>query len=484
MDFQKRVKWQNDARNQEVFPLRTYKPMSLDDLKAIINDAGLLGYHLRASGSRHSWSDCALTPDFMVLPTGLTRVLDLDLDVLKPPQLPDGRSLFEVESGITLKELNDHLDKKGLALENMGGYDGQTIVGVTATSTHGSGVTFGPLTDIIRSMDVVDGRANILRVERTNGPSDKKKFDQKYGKTRTLIQDDSTFYALGVGLGSIALVYSVIIEVVPSFWLQETRTKTTWEAEKVKLLAGEVYRHTHYELLLNPYAINGQHTCLITVREPISEPPEPLPIDKTHRNFLEELLSSMGGITGLVLREIFNHLPLDTPKNIDGAIRGLVDPNYTNKSYKVFNIGKANDLPALSAEYAVGIEGNAFVDAVDALLNVATDAAMDGQIYQSGPISIRFVKQTDFLLSPQYKRDTAMIECIAAEGTIGASEMLYRYEETLKSFNARPHWGQINHIAEDQVPEMYPAIAEWKQIRSQLDPDRLFDGPLTSRAGL
>jgi hypothetical protein len=64
MDFQKRVKWQNDSKTQEIFPLRTYTPGALADLTDIVAEAGKLGYGVRASGSRHSWSDAAVTPDF------------------------------------------------------------------------------------------------------------------------------------------------------------------------------------------------------------------------------------------------------------------------------------------------------------------------------------------------------------------------------------------------------------------------------------
>src|SRR3989441_2694434 len=61
------------------------------------------------------------------------------------------------EAGIRLRELNAHLDAHGLALSNMGGYDGQTVAGVISTSTHGSGIGFGPLPEQIRSLDVVAG---------------------------------------------------------------------------------------------------------------------------------------------------------------------------------------------------------------------------------------------------------------------------------------------------------------------------------------
>jgi FAD/FMN-containing dehydrogenase len=37
----------------------------------------------------------------------------------------------------------------------MGGYDGQTVAGAISTSTHGSGAGLGPLSDSVRSLDVV-----------------------------------------------------------------------------------------------------------------------------------------------------------------------------------------------------------------------------------------------------------------------------------------------------------------------------------------
>ena len=62
--------------------------------------------------------------------------------------------------------------------------------------------------------------------------------------------------------------------------------------------------------------------------------------------------------------------------------------------------------------------------------------------------------------------------------------MLYRYEEAIQRFGSRPHWGQINHVSADRVAELYPALGRWKNVRTMLDPDRIFDGPLTRRAGL
>ena len=57
-----------------------------------------------------------------------------------------------------MRELNELLDARGPRARNMGGYDAQSIAGVVSTSTHGSGIGFGPFPDIVRSLDLVVAR--------------------------------------------------------------------------------------------------------------------------------------------------------------------------------------------------------------------------------------------------------------------------------------------------------------------------------------
>ena len=47
-----------------------------------------------------------------------------------------------VEAGITLRELGPELAERGLALENQGDVDAQTIAGAISTATHGTGARF------------------------------------------------------------------------------------------------------------------------------------------------------------------------------------------------------------------------------------------------------------------------------------------------------------------------------------------------------
>lgn len=198
MKVETRKTWRNFAENQEAEPLRIYEPENLKDIIEIIKDAEKLGVRVRAIGSGHSWSDVGVTTGFLIKPDSLNRVISLDTSLLNGDV--DASKLFHIESGIRIRELNEELDRKDLALPNMGGYDGQTFVGAMSTSTHGSGLTFGPLSDFVETVEIVSDNGTLYRIEPENGITDRTKFEKKY-PDKKLIQDDDWFNAVVVSMG-------------------------------------------------------------------------------------------------------------------------------------------------------------------------------------------------------------------------------------------------------------------------------------------
>ena len=134
--YSQRKRWRNHTGNQAVEPLRLYKPSTLAELQEIVATAVSDGVTVRAVGSGHSWSDVALTEGYLVETHGLGR--PLAVDCLRRDW--GAEPLERVEAGMRIRALNQVLDKKGRALSQMGGYDGQTVAGVISTSTHGSGI--------------------------------------------------------------------------------------------------------------------------------------------------------------------------------------------------------------------------------------------------------------------------------------------------------------------------------------------------------
>ena len=88
------------------------------------------------------------------------------------------------------------------------------------------------------------------------------------------------------------------------------------------------------------------------------------------------------------------------------------------------------------------------------------------------------------LMSMMYDRETMMIELIQLVDTDGGMEILAAHEEALRHLDVRPHWGQVNTLAPDELAGLYPGRATWARVRAELDPHEIFAGPFTKRVGI
>ncbi len=485
MRTEQRRTWKNWAGNQSSTPDTSFWPENRSDLIEIIRLAEQERKTVRAVGSGHSWSDVAKTDDYLVYPEKLTRILDIDEYGLRDPLPLQKRLLLHVESGITIRSLNKVLDERGLAFINLGGYDGQTICGVTSTSTHGSGIAFLPLCDFIKSMEIVSAGGKVFRIEPSLSSgmtlTDPAVFTSRWPDRRTheLVQDDEWFYAALVGMGCLGVIYSVVLEVREKFMLKETRTLTNWADVKRHLSDGKIYSTAeHYELLLNPYKVDGRNRCLITTRVETTKAGHAE--RSIYIKYREVLDTSVWWVNFLA-----RFWPIKIKNTLTSALEALADDDFTGKSFKVFHIGDANEFKVFSAEYAIPVENDTWITAIDRLMDTAERIGRDKNMYLTVPVAVRFVKGTRALLSPMYGRDTCMLEVIGLREVKDTVYILKQIEETLQANAVRPHWGQVNHITFDQLTSMYhESYRRWKAVHDILNATGTFSGPFTRRIGI
>lgn len=481
MDRLRRATWVNHTGNQSCEPLQLCTPEDLDDVIELIDLATKEGLTLRAVGSGHSWSDVALTDGLLLQPHKLSSPLGLEGRIREHWR---ARHLVRVEGGMRIRELNEYLEQQGLALENLGGYDAQTVAGVISTSTHGSGLAYGPLSDAVRSLDIVtsgeDGPRR-LRIEPQNGPTEQVPDGERWH----LARDDSLFYAAAVGMGCMGVIYGVTLEVCPKFRLDEVREVSTWEKERDQLPNGKDLRGTdHWELFVNPYAgADGTHKCLVTKRTRTPADADPAFEDR-YRPLIPEFLSSIPVITPFVLNAILDLDPEGTTQALDFPIERLRDKKYTDRSYNVFNIGAANLVPAYSSEIGIPLVGDKPRRAVERIFEIAEKRARIGDAWHSSPFALRFVKRSPCFLSMMHGTDTMMIELIMQKDTEGGFELLAEHENALYELGGRPHWGQVNVLTESAVRALYPSLKAWTDAHEYLNHGGVFDSPFTQRVGL
>jgi FAD/FMN-containing dehydrogenase len=144
------VRWVNWTGDQRCAPAAIVRPASEAELVAAVRDAVVRGHGVRAAGSGHSFTDIACTDGVLVDIGRMQRVLEHDGDRVT------------VEAGITLRRLGRELAARGLALENQGDIDAQTLAGATATGTHGTGVRFRNLSAGVAGLRLVTASGETL----------------------------------------------------------------------------------------------------------------------------------------------------------------------------------------------------------------------------------------------------------------------------------------------------------------------------------
>lgn len=548
--------WENQLANQKVSPLQYYYPTSLNDPKDPMSVVRILQLALasnlktKAAGSGHSYSDVATTTDLFINTHGLNRVASLDRPIagqLKAEQLrsklplalgvqnwpnydpANNHALIELEGGARLRDLNVVLDARRLGLPNMGGYDGQTFVGAMSTSTHGTGLGLGPFPDSVRSLvlattghyvgTTVGGTATpnagvfLYRIEPSDGITDPAKYDDP---EIALIQDDDVFYATIVSMGCFGVIYSVVIEVMQQYWLEEVRELTTLDKVMAMLKpnpnnAGSVpdvlLNNRHFEFLVHPYPMQGGKVIdmdpnvapetyyplfgVIAERWNIVPEPDNPKHRSSHRNYLTNFLSKFL-LSFDVVATVMNFCPKMIPHFINSSMKSLEDNNYINVSHKIFvngmdqYAGFATEIGFPVVDATETYTDQYFKKAIDTIHRDAQNNRISGAQYQTSPFAVRFVKKSNAFLSMMHETNTCMIELDLGSDTYGGYEILNRFQRHMYPLSGRPHWGlEFDQLtgSNDLIAALYPKLADWKKVYQQFNAKGTFDSPFTDRVG-
>ena len=468
---------------------------------------------VKAGGSRHSWSKVAASDGAYIHPEGMRCLEPAAEDGTLRTDLPDMQrgNLFRIGSGTVIREINDTLwERYGKAFGVLGGYDGQTLGGVLPTGTHGSVLSHGPLAEMIRSLDLVTATGEPVRIEPEDGPTDPAAFGREHPRAR-LIQRDDVFDAALIHIGTMGVVRSLVVEVGSCFYLTEIRTSQRLDSVLQTLGGGGIYHlfegvkvpswappwsglqfpgHPfpayHLELLMNPLG----EKIIVTSRQPTPFPIEEPPffrerpekdlfrlhaIPRPYRREIGVVWFSENFHEGIgwVSESLMENIPSLTPAIVNSAMNGLKNPGYLHRSYRVFNIGDGqNAIPSLSGTITVPLRDDLYIRAIEIIRRVAREMAPKG-IYQTGPISLRFVRASRAMLgNPE---DVCSFELIFAGRTKWAEELIHAYDEALRTAlgteNVRFHWGQLMPgVEKSRILANFKNYDEWRGIRDRFDP--------------
>ena len=416
--------WHNWSGSVQCEPQQVAKPASIDALVQIIKTCSSENRQVRVVGSGHSFTPLVQTNDVLISLGYLHGIEEIDSE----------GCTVTVLAGTTLKTLGEVLHARGLAQENLGGIDVQSIAGAISTGTHGTGMGFGTLSTQVVGLTLVTASGELLECSPERNPD--------------------IFKAAQVSLGTLGVIVKVKLRVVPA---KRLHCKSHRERLSDCLSNLEHYNqeHSHFEFFWFPHTPWLQVKFLDETKAPVS------------KNSLWGIFNKVvleNGLYGL-LSECCRLLPSLSRTISTLSAMGVAPVNEVNYSHRLYAAPRVVRLQAM--EYAIPVEHTQTVlNEIEACIN-------QHRFQVHFPLGCRFVHADDIWLSPTYQRESAYIAVHMYRG-MDYESYFQHIEEILLRYDGRPHWGKIHTLDAARLAALYPHWHDFRRIRASLDPRGLF----------
>jgi L-gulonolactone oxidase len=423
--------WRNWAGDQVCTPQAIERPGTRDELIEVIARARAGGHAVRIPGAGHSFTEAALTDGVMVAIDRLDGVLEADRET----------GLVRVEAGISLRALNEHLWGIGLALENLGDIDVQTVAGAISTGTHGTGESLRNISAQVEAIELVTADGQVRELTAADG---------------------DLLRAARVSIGSLGAITAVTLRAVPAFTLRRVDQPRPL-AEVLERLDELAASNDHFEFFIFP----NTQTALTIERSRTGEPPRGRGRFAAWANdiLLENITVDLMARAGRRFESL-------NPRLARLATRLLSRTERTDRSYRIF----ASERRVRFTEMEYGIPREHGPEALRRVL----DLVRERRIGVFFPIEFRVVAGDDALLSPSHERATAYIAVHQYQG-MEWRPYFQAVEDIMRSYGGRPHWGKRHFQDAESLASVYPRFADFQAIRRRLDPDGVFANEYTRR---
>jgi L-gulonolactone oxidase len=422
--------WANWAGDQRCRPARIVRPASREELADTVATATAAGEKVRVAGSGHSFTETALTDGVMLRVEALSGVLDAD----------PGTGLVKVGGGTVLAELNEELARLGLAMENLGDIDRQTISGAISTGTHGTGARLRNISAQVEGMELVLADGSVRHLSAETHPE--------------------LLRAARVGVGALGAISAVTLRCVPAFTLLRVDSPQPRE-EVLDSFAERAEAHEHFELFTFPY----DDSALVLERNRTEEPPRPRGRAAAYLNDVVFENWALGALAGTG-----KALPRTIPALSRLAGRLASGSRTSDRSDRVF----ANERRVRFTEMEYGVPREHGPEAARRVI----EWVRSNEYPVFFPIEMRVAAGDDACLSPSHERDTAYIAVHQYRG-MEWRPYFEAVEAIMDEYGGRPHWGKRHFQTAATLAPRYPAWKEFRRARDDLDPTRTFANEYT-----
>lgn len=412
--------WNNWLGNYSGNPEIIY-PESESDIVTIFEKATITKRNVRVTGSGHSFTALCFTNDILVSLDRMSGLVNTDAV----------NHTATVKGGTKLNQLSALLFAEGLALENMGDIDVQSLAGALSTGTHGTGLNFGILSTQVVKIRIVTPAGKITEC--------------------SLEENAELFGAAQVSLGVLGIITEYTLQCRPAYKLHYVAKKASL-FEVIDSIDEYNNSNRNFEFYWFPYTNVVQTKCS---NETDGDVKIPLKLQSRADDLLE---NEAFGILCKTAKQ-FSSFAYSVNK-IAAAVISNADK--TDWSYKIYATQRR--VRFMEMEYNIPYE--AFSDAKKQLVKLINSK----KFRIAFPVENRFVKADDIFLSPAQGRKSAYIAVHQYKGM--EYEPYFRaVEEIMIAYDGRPHWGKMHFRKADYFEKMYPGWDRFLTVRKQCDPD-------------
>jgi alditol oxidase len=404
----------NWAHSHRLAGTELLHPASIDELADVVAAAA----HVRALGSRHSFTDLADSRGALVSLEALPAAVDVDA----------GRRVATVSAGMRYGEVARALHEQGWALATLASLPHISVAGAVATGTHGSGDTTASLAGAVAAVEMVTADGSLLQVSR----------------------GEPDFDGSVVALGALGVVTRLTLDVEPAFDMrQDVFVDLPWDTVEADLAAvtGAAYSVSMFTDFLGDTV--GQVWLKSRSDVPPTAPrgarPAPGPVSML-RDAPQEPITQQGGVVGPWL----DRLP---------HFRMEFTPSRGAELQSEYLLPRSNALAALAALRGLAPRFAPVLQVAE-VRTVAADSLWLSSSFGTAVVGVHFT----------WLRDEPAVYAV-----------LPAIEDALLPLGARPHWGKCFTATSADLEPLYPRLPDFRSLRERSDPTGKFSNDWLER---
>ena len=416
--------WKNWSGGVASAPKHIALPRSASELQTLMRTTT---GNLRPVGAGHSFSPLCHTDDTLVDLRHLAGVISHE------------SGLVTLHAGTPLRVATHALAALGLALPNQGDIDHQTVAGVTATGSHGTGLALGSVATSVRAVTICTPSGEFVT--------------WRHGV-------DKEFAAAAVSLGLLGIASEITLACEPAYHLQASTALATTSAALANFMA-QAEANRHFELFVFPQADRA-------IEKTVNRTDKPGGLTKHDNGLLDDVMLWAVCALGHLWPGASARLQRLLLRTVDGDTRHgaahLIFPSERRLRFE-------------ETEFAVPLARG--LECTEEILHCLRTQFPEIAF----PIEVRTVAADDLWLSPFYGEPRITIS-IHERPHGRVAELFAAVAAIFDKYDGRPHLGKQHALTAPQLRARLPRFDDFARLRRDVDPQgRMLSPRLTSWFG-